>query len=221
MKKSIMILAAILAVSIATPALAQTGIGLRLGASLPNVSFTDEDGNSIDEFDSKSNTGFVFGAVLELGVSENFSIQPELLFSQHGFKFEDEFFGEVISVKTRFNYLQLPVLAKAKFGSDAFGFNIVAGPHLGFGIGDISTEAEVLGEKEKESVSWDEAEFNKFDFGVTGGVGISFAAGPGRLGLDARYQLGLGNLIGEPEESEKASNRNMQVSLSYIIPLGN
>lgn len=205
---------------IAAPALAQTGIGLRFGANLPDVSFTDEDGNSIDEFDSKNNTGFVFGAVLELGVSENFAIQPELLFSQHGFKFEDTFFDEKISVKTRFNYLQLPVLAKAKFGSDAFGFNIVAGPHLGFGIGDISTEAEVSGEKEIESVSWDEAEFNKFDFGVTGGVGISLAAGPGRLGLDARYQLGLGNLISEPEGSEKASNRNMQVSLSYIIPLG-
>lgn len=214
------ILVAILAVSIATPALAQTGIGLRLGANLPNVSFTDEDGNSIDEFDSKSNTGFVFGAVLELGVSENFAIQPELLFSQHGFAFDDTFFGEKISVKTRFNYLQLPVLAKAKFGSDAFGFNIVAGPHLGFGIGDITTEAEVLGEKEKESSSWDDAEFKRLDFGVTGGVGISFAAGPGRLGLDARYQLGLGNLISEPEGSEKASNRNMQLSLSYIIPLG-
>ncbi len=219
MKNLPKILIVLLAWVIALPAIAQIGVGVRVGGNLAKVAVTDEDGESVDE-DVNYSFGLVGGGLIELSISDKFAIQPELLYSQHGFAVDMTFFDEEFSVKTRFNYLQVPILAKIKFGSEPVGFHVMAGPYAGYGVGDITVSTEMDGEKEEETASWEDTELKRVDFGVAAGLGVSISAGPGRIGLDARYQLGLANMIEEPSGSEKLSNRNLQFSLCYIIPLG-
>jgi hypothetical protein len=213
-------LVVLLGLSLSTSVFAQSGIGLRLGANFSTVSLSGDDFD--DEFEPQNLTGFAFGLVAELGLGENFSLQPELLFSQHGFAIDESLLGQtVIKGEQRYSYLQVPVLAKVKFGPEFFKVNLVLGPHFGFGMGEVKSEFEAFGSgKETSSDSWEDAGLNTFDLGVTGGAGISIGAGPGYLGLDARYQIGLANTLDEPDSDVQARNRNLQFSLSYIIPLG-
>jgi opacity protein-like surface antigen len=213
-----MLFVALMTLGFSTAALAQFSIGARVAANLSNVATSSDDEDF--DLDTKNHFGLAFGAAVEIGVSEMFAIQPEILFSQHGFRIEESFFGQTIKLTQRHSYLQIPILAKLMFGSEALGINVFVGPHVGFGIGDITLDAEFGGEKDSESASWEDAGFKTFDFGVTGGVGVAFPVGPGKLGLDVRYQLGLANIIDEPEDNDKASNRNIQIGLSYMIPIG-
>lgn len=217
MKKSLKFFALALVMAFTTSAMAQLSIGPRAAVNFSNVAF-----DSDQEVNSENLLGFAFGAAAEIGISERFAIQPEVLFSQSGFILKDEFelSGELIDLDVRYNYLQIPLLAKLKFGSDAAVFNVFAGPHVGFGLGNITFGTEVMGEKETETQSWEDTGYTKFDFGVTGGVGVSFPVGPGKLGIDLRYQLGLSNLSDEDDDDEKASNRNFQAGVSYLIPIG-
>jgi hypothetical protein len=213
-------LAFLLCLGMSIPVFAQSGIGLRLGANISTVNVSGDDLD--DELEPQNLNGFAFGLVAELGLGKNFSLQPELLYSQHGFAIDESALGQtIIKGEQRYSYLQVPVLAKLKFGPEFFKINLVAGPHFGFGTGKVKSEYEAFGlGKESLSESWEDAGLNTFDFGVTGGAGISIGAGPGYLGLDARYQLGLANLPDEPDDDIKIRNRNLQFSLSYIIPLG-
>lgn len=218
MKKITFLLVAVSAICFTTSAVAQSFIGLRVGANLSNVALS----GGVDIPDTKSLLGPAFGIIAEIGANEMLSFQPELLYSPHGFGFEEEsIIEEPLEIEIRYNYLQIPLLAKLKLGSESVGIDILVGPHAGFGIGKITAESTFLGEKQKETSSWEDAGQKKFDFGITGGVGLSFPAGPGKLGLDARYQLGLSNIIDEPDEDEKAANRVLQFGLSYLVPIGN
>jgi len=210
MKKILNLFLVISAMAFTTSVMAQLSIGPRVAVNFANVAFEEDDG-----IDTKNLLGIAFGAAAEIGVSDIFAVQPEVLFSQHGFSFEEDFGGGTVDFDVILNYLQIPLLAKLKFGSDAVVINVLAGPHVGFGIGDITFKAD----EEKETESWEDTGLQKFDFGITGGVGVSFAAGPGNLGIDIRYQLGLSNLSDDDED--KANNRNLQAGLSYLIPIGN
>jgi len=211
MKKLFNLFLVILAMAFTTSAMAQLSIGPRVAVNFSTVAFDEEDGVDINNL-----LGFAFGAAAEIGISDMFAVQPEVSFSQHGFSSEEDFGTGTVDFDVIFNYVQIPVLAKLKFGSDAVVINVLAGPHVGFGIGDVTFKVD----DEKETQPWDEVGIQKFDFGITGGAGVSFAAGPGNLGLDLRYQLGLSNLNEEDEDGEKATNRNFQIGLSYLIPIG-
>ncbi|NUO00476.1 MAG: PorT family protein [Saprospiraceae bacterium] len=217
MEKKMKFFVVALAVAFTTSAMAQLSIGPRAAVNFSNAAF-----DSDEEVNSGNLLGFAFGAVAEIGISDMFAIQPEVSFSQSGFVLKDEFelLGESVDLNVRYNYLQIPLLAKLKFGSGPAVVNVFAGPHVGFGLGDIDFEAELMGEKETDTQSWEDTGFSRFDFGVTGGVGVSFAAGPGKLGIDLRYQLGLNNISDEDGDDDKASNRNFQAGVSYLIPIG-
>jgi len=215
MKKNLKFFALALAMALTSSAMAQLSIGPRAAVNFSNVAVDS------DEEDNPGNLlGFAFGGAVEIGVSEKFSIQQELLFSQSGFIIEDDFelAGEPVDLSIKYFYLQIPLLAKLKFGSGPAVFNVFAGPHVGFGLGDIIIQTEVMGEKNSGTQSWDDTGYKRFDFGVTGGVGVSFAVGRGNLGIDLRYQLGLSNLSDDGDG--KSSNRNLQAGLSYLIPVG-
>lgn len=236
MKNVIFIFSTLLFVGISSSALAQFSIGARVAGNLSKVvqsGFDDE-----EEMDFDNRFGMAFGLVTEIGISNMFAIQAEVLYSQLGAGTSGtetfDLFGEVYTYKwddkIRFNYLQIPLLAKLKFGTDNLGINAFVGPHIGFGLGKVVYDYDytfsiggVVDEADKgtDKEDWDDLELNKFDYGVTGGLGISFPVGTGTLGIDARYQLGLGNLVKEPEGDEKGSHRNIQFGLSYLLPIGN
>lgn len=152
-------------------------LGVRAGYNMSNLN-----GDMADEFDSKSLSGFHIGLFTEFPLAPRFSIQPEVIYSTQGAKFESAF-GDA---DLRTQYLNVPVLAKVYL---ADGFNIQAGPQIGFLTG---AEWQIDGADDID-VSDD---LKGTDFGLLFGAGYKLAQG---VTIDARYNLGLSNIYDDEQ----------------------
>ncbi|WP_435412527.1 porin family protein [Psychroserpens mesophilus] len=187
--------------------------GAKAGLNLASVSGDDTSG-----LDSR--LSFHLGAVAELEISEKFSIQPELLYSSQGAKYEDSYtdFGFNITEKVvaKYDYLNLPIMAKYYI---AEGFSIEAGPQIGVLLkaeADIDVTVSGQGVTQSESATENLNEFTKgIDFGLNFGFGYKLDNG---LNFAARYNLGLSN-INDGEGSDEFKNQNavFQISLGYFF----
>lgn len=166
---------------------ATTRYGARLGGNYATIA-----GDETDNLDGK--IGFFFGGVAELGVSDKFAVQPEVLFSQQGAKYSD---SDGFDGKFNLNYINVPVMAKYKV-SDAF--SIEAGPQLGFLLSAKDKyDSPISGEDDiKEFIS-------NTDFGGNIGVGYELDSG---LNFNARFNYGFSNINDFDTEGLDIKNNN-------------
>ena len=94
--------------------------GVKGGLNVSSVTNTDQDG-----VNSKSLIGFHVGFFSEFMISDNFAIQPELLYSAQGVKLESD--GDNGDVKL--DYINIPVMAKYYVANT---FSLEFGPQIGF-----------------------------------------------------------------------------------------
>jgi hypothetical protein len=196
----------------------QISMGLRGGVNFSSVAAAPNDLSPVE-----SRQGKALALLFELAFSDRFALQPELAFSEHGFRQPHEAFSS--DDEWRYTYLQFPLLAKMRFGTAKAGLAVLAGPHLGVGIGFVTGPMfwqDPLGEEfyYQSVASWRYSEYRAADFGLTGGIEGYLAAGIGTLGLDLRYQHGLSNMLAAPGPGDYQRNRNLQLGLSYLIRLG-
>ncbi len=141
---------------------------------------------------SGSKVGFAAGVFAEIPLTNIFSFQPELLFVQKGgsdsgdFVEDDDFFddnGDGDSVSLTFNYLDIPLLARANIPLERdFSPYVVAGPSIGYLLSASASSGD----------DDDIDEFYKsFNFGFVLGAGMEF----GNLSVDLRYDIGLTNIF--------------------------
>ncbi len=104
--KKLFLVSAIALVSVASVNAQGAQFGITAGLNLSNAY-----GDDVENTDMKA--GFQAGVVVDLALSENFSIVPELLFSQRGDKVEG-IGGYDVTLKETLNYLQLPINAMYK-----------------------------------------------------------------------------------------------------------
>jgi hypothetical protein len=132
------------------------------------------------------------GGLVHIHVSPHFAVQPELFLSGQG--------GERGNDKIRLIYLNLPVLFQYMIGD---GFRLHTGPQLGL----LLSGKQKIGNVEYNIKD----DLNKVDFGWEFGVGYQF---PGSgLGLDARYTLGLTDIL--ESNAYDIQNRVFAVGLFY------
>jgi len=204
--------------------------GLRVGLTTP----TYLGGNDLPSGFSKGvTTGFIAGLIYSYYFSEILSIQPELLFIQGGtsLKLENTFLGNKVTSTSNSNwgYVQVPVLLKARFGSDAFKFTVHAGPYIGFATGGKTTlKNEGYGSPTDGETSSDikveKGGLAAIDFGAAVGVGVNIQAGPGQVIVDLRANIGLtdiNNLDPTPSGYKATTNLIPSLSVGYLLPLGN
>ncbi len=155
--------------------------GVKAGVNFASLGGDDSDG--LDGL-----TSFHVGGVLNIGVSEKFSVQPELVYSAQGASYDG---GDL-----KLDYLNIPVLAKVMV---ADGFSIEAGPQIGFLL-----SAKDDGEDVKDFLK-------STDF--SGAVGVSYQMETG-LNFAVRYNFGLGNIVdGEGD----LKNNVIQLSVGYFF----
>src|SRR3970282_2250686 len=94
--------------------------GVKAGLNISSLSNIDEDGVNKDHL-----IGFHVGFCGEFMISDKFAIQPELLYSSQGVKFDSE--GEKAEIKL--DYINIPIMAKY-YVADAFSLEL--GPQIGF-----------------------------------------------------------------------------------------
>ncbi|MCR9288087.1 MAG: PorT family protein [Bacteroidetes bacterium] len=185
---------------IATTSQAQINFGLRAGINLANQAF-EQDGLTIEP---DANLGLTVGVLADIGISDNLSIQPEIDFIQKGMQLEFEFFGETTKSKQTWNYVEIPVLVKYKFGTDAVKAAVMAGPSFGYAL---SAKDETDGVE--TDLDFDDNDgVKRGDFGLNVGGMVGF----GNLFIDLRYQIGLANIA---DDSDVTVNNK-----GFIIAVG-
>ncbi len=167
--------------------------GLKAGANISN--FT---GGNFEDVEKKALIGFHAGGFLSFGIG-NFYIQPELLVSTAGAKFEDA--GDDENFKL--TYLTLPVMFKFRSAS---GLYFELGPQVGFKLG------EDVGDQTVEDFA------KNLDLSV--GAGLGFQLGSG-FGIGGRYLVGLSK-VGDFEASPGVDPdfKNSVIQLGVFFALG-
>lgn len=201
----------------------QAQIGVKLGANLTNLA-----GDLQDEDNFQNKLGFVGGLTYNIPLSsDNFvSIQPELLYSQKGYKRADYTVtntttGQQLRYegKVNYSYLDLPILLKINAGPVFFE----AGPQFSYllGIKDNTEVTDVASGVDFESYSpVNKDALAEFEIGYAAGVGVQIPMG---LTLNLRYNGSVSALAKDDNGDELANARNSvyQATIGFKLPMGN
>lgn len=151
--------------------------GLRGGLNLANIIKTDD-----NNFSTELKPGLNAAVFVELPIVNGFSIQPELQFSQKGYKTTGSTLingGYEYSVTT--NYVEVPLLAKF---SPSKSFAIVVGPQYSF-LASTKTNFTSGNATYQRLVEEDNNNLKK---NILGGV-VGIEANASNLVFGARYNL--------------------------------
>jgi hypothetical protein len=164
--------------------------GLRIGANLSQVSGNDlsiASGGKIFNFSANDTRayGFVGGVFLRFG--KTIFIQPEILLSQKGGKFDVFEDGKANgkTVDLRLTNIDFPLLVGVKLGNV---LRINAGPIATFRLSDNGQLGDSI--KEYQGKSADEI-FNSVILGYQAGVGFDI----GKLNVDLRYEGNINDVV--------------------------
>ncbi len=229
MQNSKKILTTALLALTALVATAQTSIGFRVGANLAKVPQPDVISSFTPDF--KNITATSVAAVAEIGINDNFAFQPELAYTQKGFAIKEGFDLNLFDIPlplgvkavTKVNYLEAPLLAKAKFGNEKVNAYITAGPTLGYAMGGrFITKAQILVDIKliDQKLDLDRLGYERFEVGGSIGAGLNFnTKTSGSFFIDARYTKGFTNVYDVPIVDLKLKNQSFGVNVGYMIPL--
>lgn len=161
---------------------------------------------------TQDRTGFFAGANANIPLSDNFSVEPGLYYTQKGYDLKGEysikgveFLGANAKAALQTQYIDIPVLVKANFG----GLQIFAGPQVSYlAAADLKTTAGVLGINLLNKTLDATDQFNRWDAGLTGGIGYQFTNG---VNIMASYDYGLMKM--DANQNVNAFNRGIRLGL--------
>jgi hypothetical protein len=198
--------AAVLALLLTSMSNAQIKYGAKAGLNFST--FGGDDSGSPD-----SKVGVVLGGVAQYQFSNMFVLQPELLFSMKGAKYE----GGGVKQTFSFNYIEVPVMVKFIIplqGSSSITPSLFAGPAVA-----LIMSADFEQEQNNQSASVDiKDNVNTLDFGLAFGGSIAFPLGQNELGVDIRYSLGLSSW---DDSGNNGDIKNNAISLTAFFMFGN
>lgn len=188
---------------------AQMRLGAKAGVTFSNVSFDP------DEPDAESLTAFSGGAEVQIPLgATGLVLQPELLFTRKGTEFSDaESTG-----KLKLDYIEIPVLLRFNIPAQSVAPFLYGGPVVSF-----ESACKFEGSEGSVSVEVDcddpdlGADTESTDVGVLFGGGLAFAAGPGDLFIEGRYNFGLVDV--DADADFEAKNRSGAVLIGYSVSL--
>ena len=195
-----------------------TGIkgGLKIGASMAKLHGDDvEDFTDVLGAGLKSRIGFCAGGFITFNITGMFAIQPEVLYTMKGVRWEGEINGATpLKVWMKLDYLEIPVLVKIMAPSPG-GVNpyLFAGPVFALKLSS-KMKAEYAGESAEEDIE----DLKGTDFGLVIGAGVDFgfgASGMGKMTLDVRYSLGLSTISDFEGDDVKNGVFSLMVGFSF------
>ena len=189
-------------------------VGLRGGANLGTIT----DNNAIAGGPAIGyNLGYHGGLVFNIG-GKHFSVQPEVAYSQLGFKIEDP----DVKVATVYNAVTVPVLLKYTIGEGNLRFFVNAGGYANYGLSAKLTATD-KSDNTKTNFDISSADLEKdgrLQFGAVAGAGLTFMLGRTELFLDGRYYYGLGSNAKKVPDKKQDFFNAIQVGVGVLIPLG-
>lgn len=139
-------------------------VGPKAGVNFSNV--YDSQG---EEFDADPKFGWVAGVYLNVPVVKYFGLQPELLFSQKGFKATGSFIGNDYTFTRTLNYVDLSLLLAFK---PVKTITFLAGPQYSYLINKTDNFSSSLLDIEQQQ-EFDNDDVRKNTLCLTGGFDIN------------------------------------------------
>jgi hypothetical protein len=176
--------------------MAQFHIGVKAGANITKV-----DGQS---FQQQFEYGYNLGGFAEIKLSDKFSFNPEVLFSQNSSTLDSSYksiYENVITSdqsKVKLNYLTIPLLLDYKFLGP---IHLQVGPQFG-----------ILMNQDKNFLQNGEAAFKSGDFSMALGAQVKIA----QFRFTGRYLIGLNN-INDIDNQDKWTNQVIQLSVGIAL----
>lgn len=160
------------------------------------------------------------------------AFQAEINYAGSGWK-EDIYSSKNLPLPDKYSrnltYIQIPVMANLGLGHIERGAKgyLVAGPQIGY----------LLSDKEKRSENWTLNEYkhpdrmnnitaqyeraveNKFEYGITAGLGCELSTRVGHFLIEGRYYMALSNLFGNSKSDPfpKSNNGTIVAKITYLI----
>jgi len=189
------------------------------GVNLANISNKDNGGYN----DANSLTSWQAGIVGDFELTSFLALQPGLLYTGKGIKWQSGEEGDPLYQKLTFNpqYLELPVNLVFKTPTGNVRFFAGAGPYVAMGIGGKFKGDGAV--NFSESIEWsdddpltDEEEgagvfrAKRFDYGLNGLIGIEAR----NLVLSANYGLGLAKIQSGTNSGDNDNNKHRVLSFT-------
>jgi hypothetical protein len=196
----------------------KTSFGIKAGLNMSNASNIPEGWEDSIEW----KTGFTGGIFVNHALSDNFSLQPELLYTQKGFG--GSLVEDVVELELSLGYFELPILAKYAFSpGNKFRPVLFAGPSFAYCSSSTLTISTWILSADVDFSSLTHVT----DFGVVLGGGFDYEAGTGTLLVDARLTWDFTKVIlsgdfeinGETEtiEADDFTNYGLSFTLGYAF----
>nr|WP_294777589.1 porin family protein [uncultured Flavobacterium sp.] len=139
----------------------EVSLGIKGGVNLSNV--YDSEG---EDFVADSKFGFAIGGFISIPIGQYFGIQPEVLFSQKGFKSSGTFLGSSYEMTRTSNFIDVPILVSFK---PVENVSLLFGPQFSYLTKQTDDfEGGTISATQEEEFS--NANLRKNTFGLTGGV---------------------------------------------------
>jgi len=209
-------LAVLAALAIATPITAQTSFGVRGGMTLSTLAVSEED----EEIEVAYLTGFHLGVTASLG-----SGGPGLLLSaayaQRGTTLSVDISGgldsgESLGVSVDLAYIDVGAFGRIPIGTGPY---LLVGPTLGLRVACSTTfSADGVNETADCGEGLEDNPYKTFDFGVSGGAGMSFGVGGRDVVVEALYGFGILNIVdvGDDADDIAAFSQGIEVCENVV-----
>jgi hypothetical protein len=173
MKKYVLSLALLIAVSIS--AKAQFSLGIKGGVNFSNI--------NTDNLHQSTLTGYQAGVFARIG--GGLYLQPEVYLGSSGGKFDSNNNGTDYNAQVRFTTLNVPLLLGESFGTKSVNFRIMAGPVYSYFLNTDKNFSNNF-----EGAYTDFGHYNNSTLGYQVGAGVDVGAAT----VDLRYEGGLSRL---------------------------
>lgn len=171
--------------------------GFKGGLNFSNLYTDNVDDNNVL-------TGFNAGLYAKFPISNNIAIQPEISYTTKGAELVYNNAFVQGTAKFNVNYIEVPVLLVMNITDN---FNVHVGPYAAYMVSGKTTNDSNFSSSENEL---DTNDFNKFDAGLAGGVGIDLDV----VNFGVRYNYGL-TKIGKDDSFISSDAKNSVLS-AYI-----
>lgn len=164
--------------------------GIKAGANFSNVY-----GTKGDEFQASGKFGFATGTFVSIPIGKFMGIQPELLFSQKGFKGTSRILDNTYKFTRTTSYIGVPLL----FSFKPIKFlNLLAGPQYSYLVQQSDVFANVTPAIQQDNLGFENDNVRKHNLGFLVGTDINL----GHITLGAR--AGFDFLNNSEDESSSA-----------------
>lgn len=198
---------------------AQVELGFRAGLNMSNADLRTTNGDLLEA--AKIN-GVNMGLFANIQIGKILALQPEVTFSQKGFKTTWNASDSSTTLNT--NYLDMPLMLEVGFPlGDKVKFFANAGPNVSYLLNAEEQFYDAAnGETMTTPFDFDEENLERLDVGVNFGGGFSIRFQRWKYTLDARYNMGLKEIMATENAMDfanKAKHRvtNISVGVSYFV----